>query len=240
MKAVLLAAGVGARLRPFTESTPKCLIPVAGKPVIERTIECLVAQGVSDLAVNLHYRPDIVRSVLGSGRRLSASIRYYHEPSLLGTAGAIRPMEEWLGGDDFLVVFADNIIEIEVRSLLRLHKKSRATVTVSLYRRAKVHASGVAEITPAGRVTKFIEKPAPGVTDSHWVNAGMLCCSPRLLHYIPEGPSDLGHDVLPSLLRAQEIVSGYQMTGDESLHWIDTPDDLRNTAAALSSRRNPQ
>lgn len=234
MKAVLLAAGTGSRLRPYTDSVPKCMIKVGGIPVIERTIDHLARQGVHDFAVNLHYRPDVVRSHLGSGERFHASIRYFKEDVLLGTGGALSQMRAWLGDDDFLVVFADNLIQLDLPALLAAHQNLGATATVALFWRDDVHASGVAELAEDGRITAFIEKPPPGATDSHLINAGVLCCRARLLEFVPDGISDLGRHVLPSLLHSGEVVGGYRMTDDEDLHWIDTPDDLRRTEAVFA------
>lgn len=235
MKAVLLAAGMGTRLRPYTDSTPKCMVEVGGIPVIERTIANLVAQGIQEFAVNLHFRPEVIRSRLASGRHLGSSVRYYEESQLLGTAGALFQMKPWLCDDDFLVVYADNIVAVDIESLLRRHRSLSATATIALYWRDQVHASGVAELTPEGRVSAFIEKPKPGMTESHWINAGVLCCSPRILPYIPDGFSDFGHDVLPSLLRIGETVGGYHMADGERLYWIDTPEDFRNAEAAIAA-----
>ena len=237
MKAVLLAAGVGTRLRPYTDSMPKCMIDVGGTPVIERTLRNLAEQGVHDFAINLHHCPEVVRSRLGSGDRFGSSISYFEEEVLLGTAGALSQMRSWLTDGDFLVVFADNIVEIKLSALLERHYELGSTATMALYWREDVQASGVAELTSDGRVTAFIEKPKAGATESHWINAGLLCCSPRVLQFIPDGFSDFGHDVLPSLLRADEVVGGYQMTDDESLYWIDTPEDLRNTEDAITSHQ---
>jgi NDP-sugar pyrophosphorylase family protein len=237
MKAVLLAAGVGTRLRPYTDSTPKCMIEVGGVPVIERTLVHLAGQGVHEFAVNLHHHPEVVNSHLGSGEQFASSIRYFHEDVLLGTAGALSQMRSWLAEGDFLVVYADNIIHINLASLLERHRSLHSTATMALYSRKEVHASGVAEVAADGRVNAFIEKPKPGVTDSHWISAGLLCCSPRVLDFIPDGFCDFGHNVLPALLESHEIVGGYQMTDDETLYWIDTPDDLRNTEDAITSSR---
>jgi len=236
VKAVLLAAGLGTRLHPLTAERPKCMVSVGDRPVLQRNIEWLRDGGVTDLAVNLHYFPEVVRRHFGTGDGVGVSLHYSIEPVLLGTAGAVRNLRTWLDEDDFLVVYADNLIALDLAEFVRAHCQSRATATVALYWREEVQASGVAELTPSGRVATFIEKPKPGSTESHWINAGLLCCSPRMLRFIPDGFSDFGHDVLPALLQAGEPIGGYRMTAGESLHWIDTPEDLRNAQAAIGSQ----
>lgn len=234
MKAVLLAAGVGSRLRPLTDSTPKCMVPVGGKPVLQHNVEWLAANGVTELAVNLHHRPGVVTEFLGSGERFGVSVRFSYEPQLLGTAGAILPLRSWLGDEDFLVVYADNIIRCDLGALGERHRTFAATVTVALYWRADVGASGVAEMAPDDRIIRFVEKPRPNQTSSHWVAAGLMHCSPRVLRFIPSsGASDFGYGVLPALLAAGEPIVGYRMGPSESLVWIDTVEDLAAAEDAL-------
>nr|MDQ6949264.1 nucleotidyltransferase family protein [Actinomycetota bacterium] len=219
MKAVLLAAGLGSRLRPLTDATPKCLVPVAGKPVIQHDVEWLRGQGVCDLAVNVHHHSAAVQEFLGSGEHLGVSVRYSYEEELLGTAGAVGRLRDWVGDEDFLVVYADNILFCDLAAMARRHRELAATATVALFWREDVTASGVADVNPDGSITGFVEKPSAGEVDSHWVNAGLLRCDPRVLRFIPTGFSDFGRDVLPALLAAEETVAAYPMSGTERLHW---------------------
>jgi mannose-1-phosphate guanylyltransferase len=234
VKAVLLAAGVGSRLRPLTDTIPKCMVPVAGKPVIERNIEWLRQHGITNLAVNLHHRPEVVRALLGSGEEFGVRVRYSHEPELMGTAGAVDRLRDWLDDDEFLVIYADNIINCDVGAVVARHRAMSACLTMALYWREDVSASGVARLDAEGRVTAFVEKPREGQTDSHWINAGLLCCSRRVLTYVPRGEfSDFGRDIFPALLSGGEAIAGYRMSPSETLHWIDTPADLTATQAAF-------
>lgn len=232
MKAVLLAAGLGTRLGALTEHTPKCMVEVGGRPVLERNIEWLAAGGVHDLAVNLHHRADVVSGYFGDGSAHGVTIHWSHEVELLGTAGTLASLRGWIGSEHFLVVYADNLIGCDLHALVASHLAGTPAATVALFEREDVSASGVAELTHDDRIVRFVEKPSPGETDSRWVSAGLLVLGPRALALAPER-GDIGHDLLPSLLDAGERVTGYRMGRDERLLWIDTPADLRQTASAV-------
>ena len=235
MKAVLLAAGVGERLRPLTESRPKCMVELGGKPILQRNVEWLRGARVTELAINLHHRSDVVTDHFGDGSSLGVTIHWSREQTLLGTAGALRPLAHWLGDGTFLVLYADNLLECDLDALLRLHEQRGAAATVALFHRDDVSASGVAELTPDNTVERFVEKPLPGEARGNWVNAGLLACSPELLRFVPaEAPSDLGRDVLPALLEAGLTVVGYRLSSSDSLLWVDTPADLERAERALA------
>jgi len=217
------------------------MVQVAGKPVLQHNVEWLRSQGVYDLAVNLHHQPEAVRQFLASGSRFGVSVHYSEEPDLLGTAGAVAGVTDWLGGEDFLVLYADNIIVCDLPSVKRHHASLAATLTMALYWREDVTASGVATVDGEGRVTEFVEKPGPGQVDSHWISAGLLLCRPDVLDHIPAGRfSDFGRDILPQLLGSGEVIGGYQMRAPERLHWIDTAEDLAVARAALSATGPPR
>lgn len=237
MKAVLLAAGPGSRLGRLTETTPKCLLPLAGSGTLVRNVEWLASLGVRDLAVNLHHRHELVTGLLGDGRGLGVRIRYSFEPELRGTAGALVPLAAWLGEEPFLVVYADNLLRCDLEALDRRHRDAGAAVTVALSRRANVSESGVAVLDGQGLVADFVEKPAPGDVPSRLVSAGLLLCEPSVLELVPAGrPSDIGRDLLPALLAAGRRVAGYRLGPGESLRWIDTPADLARTEAWLRAQ----
>jgi NDP-sugar pyrophosphorylase family protein len=234
MKAVLLAAGLSTRLRPFTDATPKCMVHVAGKPLLQHNIEWLQSQGIHEIAINLHYCPETVTRFFGSGDTFGVSIHYSYEPELLGTAGSVLRLSPWLGSNDFLVLYADNLFRFSIAPILGLHRSSGATVTVALHWREDVSASGVAVLSADGRISRFVEKPRPGEVASHWVSAGLLVCKASV-HSFPvlSRPLDYGRDVLPALLASENLIVGYTLTRNEPLYWIDTPRDLQATRAAF-------
>ena len=239
MKAILLAAGLGTRLGEQGSGIPKGMIRVGGRPILERTVAWLREFGVEEIAINLHHRPDDITGFFGDGEAQGVLIRYSFEPTLLGTAGALRPLAAWLVEDGrFLVVYADNLINCDLLALTAVHERSQAAATVALFHREDVSASGVAELDGEGRIRAFREKPKSDETDSRWVNAGLIVCEPRVLDFVPgSGPADFGRDVLPALIEAGERVAGYRMGPQESLHWIDTPEDLANVHALLGGSR---
>ena len=227
----MLAAGRGTRLRPHTDTMPKPMVRVGGRPLLEWIVEWLEANGVDEIAVNLHHRPEALTEHFG-GR-----LRYSYEPALLGTAGDLRlPLAGWLGTERFLVVYGDNLIDL-IGGVVRLHRRERATATLALFEREDVSASGVAEIE-GDRVISFREKPRAGETESRWVSAGLIVCDK--LHVVDfvdaSRPADFGADVLPAFLAAGETVAAYRMGEGESLHWIDTPRDLARLDELLRAR----
>jgi mannose-1-phosphate guanylyltransferase len=235
MKAMLLAAGLGTRLRPFTENKPKCMVRVAGKPVLQHNLEWLLSQGIVEVVVNLHLHPKQVVERFGDGSGLGVRIQYSYEPELMGTAGAVWFARRFFTQERFLVLYADNLIRVNLGRLRELHSASGAVLTMALYWREDVTASGVAQVSTEGRVTAFKEKPRAGEVSSHWVNAGLYLCEPTVLQGIPPGRvSDFGHEVLPGLLAAGQHLQGYLMNSDERLDWIDTPEDLARTESAFA------
>ena len=235
MKALLLAAGRGTRLRPWTDRAPKCMLPVAGKPTLVRAVEWLRGCGVTELAINLHHIPEHVIGCLGDGRPLDVCIHYSHEPELRGTAGAVDACRAWIGDEPFLIVYADNVIGCDLDALERLHVRNKATITLALHWRDDVTASGVAEVVDGDRVVSFVEKPRRG--GGGWVSAGLLRCEPRVLDSVARAQfSDIGADVLPRLLAAGEPIGGYRMREHEFLYWIDTPADFVRVDQLLRSR----
>jgi NDP-sugar pyrophosphorylase family protein len=234
MTAILLAAGLGTRLMPLTGRLPKCMVLVAGKPVLQRNIEWLRSKGIVDLVVNLHHYPEAVTSYFGDGSAFGVHINYSYEPELLGTAGALWAARRFLASEGFWVIYADNLVHCSLERMESLHLVNGATLTMGLFWREEVSASGVVRFDGQGRITGFKEKPASHEVLSHWVNAGIYLCEARVMEFIPPGrASDFGHDILPAMLAAGEPMYGYTMGPGENLNWIDTPEDLARTEAVL-------
>jgi NDP-sugar pyrophosphorylase family protein len=224
MKAFVLAAGVGNRLRPYTDTVPKPMLPVGGTPILAYNLAMLQRAGFTDVALNLHYLPDVITSFVGDGRDFGLATRYSYEDALLGTAGALLPLRDWLSDETFAIVFGDNIADLDLSAMLDVHRSTAATVTIALWSRDDVSQSGIAELDRHERVVRFIEKPRPGESESHWVNAGVLIAEPQLLGALSSiTPSDIGRDVLPALIAAGLRVQGYTMCG--GLWWFDRTED---------------
>ena len=231
MKAILLAAGLGTRLRPLTDHLPKCMIEVGGKPVLQHNIEWLRSEGVDELIINLHHCPEAVTDYFGDGRDFGVRIEYTYESKLMGTAGAVLHAKDLLNTEPFLVVYADNLLDCSLRRLYSVHNSQHALLTMALFwRQTNISASSTVSFEWDGKVTAFKEKPRSQEIQSHWINAGLLLCEPEVLKFIPAGqPSDFGHDIFPALLEANRPVYSYTMQPHETLRWIDTPADLAYT-----------
>lgn len=225
-KAMLLAAGRGSRLRPLTESVPKCMVPLANKPILEYNIEWLRRHGVVDLIINLFHLPDVVMDYFGDGSRWGVHITYSLESELLGSAGGVRNVADFFDGP-FFVWYGDNLSTCDLCRLYGFHRAKGGVATIALCHREDPTASGIVGLGGQGRITRFLEKPRPDQVFSHWVNAGIFVLEPQVLEAIPpDGAPDFGQDVFPGLLMEGERLYGYRMSEEEGLWWIDTPDDL--------------
>jgi NDP-sugar pyrophosphorylase family protein len=218
MKAMILAAGEGTRLRPLTSAVPKPMVPVADTPLLTRTITLLAEQNVRDVAVNLFHRAEVIENALGDGAALGVALRYSSETTLLGTAGGVKRMEPFLD-ETFLVVYGDNLWQADFAPLVAFHRGKNALATIATFRTPNPSACGLVVTDGGGRVTRFQEKPRPEEVFTDTANAGVYVLEPEVLRHIPDGAvSDFGKDVFPSLLSVGKIfacpLNGYlQDTG---------------------------
>lgn len=224
---MILAAGKGTRLRPLTDTLPKPMVPLAGKPMLEYTIELLKTHGIRQIAMNLHHYPEMITGHFSRGEKWGVEILYSVEAELLGTAGAVKKLERFFT-ETFLVVYGDNLTTCDLSRLMSFHQDRRGVASIALHYREDPTMSGVVSVGPNDRIHRFLEKPEPGQVFSHWVNAGVLVLEPTILSHIPaDRPSDFGRDVFPALLAAGQPLYGYRMPAHEGLWWIDTPEDLQ-------------
>jgi NDP-sugar pyrophosphorylase family protein len=232
-KALLLAAGEGTRLRPITENISKCMVPIAGRPILEHNIDWLKSFGVTDLVINLHYLPEAITNHFGDGSNWGVQISYSRELELLGTAGAVKNMSSFFD-KPFFVWYGDNLSTCRLDRLWELHQKRAGVATIALHYREDATQSGIVGIDENDRVVQFLEKPRTDQIFSHWVNAGILVLEKSVIEAIPsEIPADFGRDVFPALLTSGAALYGYRMSEDERLWWIDTPFDLEMAHAAM-------
>jgi len=215
MKAIILAAGAGTRLRPLTDNCPKPMLPIAGQPLLAHTLAWLQAQGVREAALNLHHVPSVVREGLGDGAAWGVALRYSYEPELLGTAGAVRAIDERFPGwidQTFVLVYGDMLLSLDLGELLALHRQAGATLTMALKRTTTPQSQGMVELGANERVLRFVEKPATW-DSGNLANAGVYLCEPRVLDDIPAGVSDFGHNIIPALLARGAPVYGRLAAG---------------------------
>ena len=210
MKAFLLAAGIGSRLRPITDAIPKCMVVIDDRPLLDIWLDAFDQAGIDEVLVNLHHLPDVVRQHLAT-RNGSLTVRTVFEPQLLGSAGTLVANRKWVDDEEmFLACNADNLTDFDVRSLIDAHQEHDTIATLTVFHSDRPSAGGVVELDSTGRVIGFEEKPATPVSDL--INAGMYAFHPRLLDEI-DGvpPRDIGYDLLPRLVgRARAIpVEGF-------------------------------
>jgi NDP-sugar pyrophosphorylase family protein len=231
MKALVLAAGEGKRLRPLTTRAPKAMVRVAGVPILERNVRLLAEHGVTEIAINVHHLASVIINHFGDGSGFGVSIEWSYEPKLLGTAGALVPLRSYFGEDPFWVVYGDNLLHCELSALALLHDQTGATATVALWQREDTTMSGVAELD-GDVVVRFVEKPMPGASASAWVSAGVILCGPAMHNLVGQPPADFGRDVIPRAV-IHGTVAGYRMRPPERVEWIDTPADLDRARRAF-------
>lgn len=221
MKAFLLAAGVGSRLRPLTDVVPKCMLPIDGRPLIEIWLDALGRAGVDEVMVNLHHLPRAVTSYLEQ-RVEPPTVFTVFEPVLLGSAGTLRANRDWIRQEEaFLVCYADNLTDFDLRLLVDAHLGSGDIATWALFRSDEPWRCGIAELDEHRKVISFVEKPAEPTTNL--ANAGLYVFHPGVIDLIRGPlPRDIGYDLLPHLVgRSRGVtVEGY-------FRDIGTPDSYR-------------
>jgi mannose-1-phosphate guanylyltransferase len=210
VKAFLLAAGIGSRLGSITAATPKCMLVIDDRPLLDIWLDAFERAGVDEVLINLHHLPDVVRGHL-SERSRPPVVRTFFEPLLLGSAGTILANRSWVEDEDlFLACYADNLTDFDLHSLVEAHRAHRAIATLTVFHSEQPSAGGVVELDTAGRVVGFVEKPSQPLSDL--TNAGMYAFDPSVLDEINDAPpTDIGKDLLPLLVgRARAVmVDGY-------------------------------
>lgn len=230
--AVVLSAGLGTRLRPLTDTLPKPMAPVAGVPLLERTVRHLAAHGVRDVCVNLHHLPRVVLDHFGDGRAFGVRLHFALEEELLGTAGALNAFRDFLDAP-FLIWYGDVLSDIDLSALEAFHREKGGAASVALYRVDNPTQCGLVDLDASGRILRFVEKPPVAFTDL--ANAGIYLCEPQVLDFIPaSGFSDFGRDVFPALLAAGVALYGYPLA--EYLIDVGSPEKLARAEAWAAGR----
>jgi mannose-1-phosphate guanylyltransferase len=195
MRAMVLAAGLGTRLRPLTYQISKPMVPVLDRPVMEHILDLLGRYGLTEVIANLHYFPDEIRDYFG------ARVSYHYEPELLGTAGGVRACAEFLGVDSFLVISGDALTDLDLHAMAQRHARAGGIATLAVKRVPDTREYGVVVHDSDGRVTGFQEKPELKEALSDLGNCGIYMFAPEIFDYFPERPFvDWAKDVFPTLL----------------------------------------
>lgn len=237
MKAIIMAGGLGTRLRPVCGDTPKPLARLLGRPLIEHTVFLLREQGFTELMISLGHGAQEIISALRSSDCFGPDIRFSPEDRPLGTAGGVRlAWERFCKGDRVLVISGDAACDLELSRLWHEHDKRRPAVTLALHRRENPLGCGLVVTQPDGRVISFIEKPCPDQVVTDRVNTGIYVLSPQALELIPRDvPFDFARGLFPLLLGKGLELFGVELPG----YWCDagTPGDyFRCNLDALSGK----
>jgi len=218
MKAMILAAGLGTRLRPLTNTIPKPLLPIAGTPLIVWNLLLLKRHGFHDVVINLHHLGPMIEQAVGNGSKYGLRIYYSHEPVILGTGGGIKQAEPEFSGEPVLVLNGDTLFDLDLGALCDAHRQHQAAATLVL--RADVEAArwGLVEVGSDQRIVRITGrgKPEAGPTQPRMF-AGIHILHPRLLREVPKGKESSIIDAYVSAIQRDEIVVGYDLNG----YWSD-------------------
>jgi mannose-1-phosphate guanylyltransferase len=244
MRALVLAAGMGERLRPLTDVTPKPMLELGGRPLIHYPLAMLRRAGITDVAINLHHLGESIQRGLGDGSQLGMHITYAPEPVLLGTGGPLNGLRNFLGDDTFVMANSDTILDLDLRAMVAFHREHSAIATIALFNPANLDYYSRLEIDAGQnlrRMRLLTRRAAPlqyddyppnldeGVasTLSGFMYCGVIVAEPAVLKLIPpKTPWSLMEGLFaPMVARAQPVV-GYVHTG-----YFRTMDDLKSYTA---------
>jgi NDP-sugar pyrophosphorylase family protein len=218
-KAMVLAAGLGTRLRPLTDLISKPMAPIANRPVMEHIIKLLAKHGFRDIVCNLHYFPDVIKNHFGDGSKWGVNIVYSFEEELLGTAGGVRKVEDFFQGQTFLVISGDALTDIDLSNAYDFHKEKKGIATLVLTEVEDTTQFGVVILDENKRIKGFQEKPLSGEAKSNLANSGIYFFEPDIFKYMPPKGQfyDFGKNLFPDLLEKDIPYYGYK----HNRYWND-------------------
>ena len=217
MKAVILAGGEGTRLRPLTSNTPKPMMPLANKPMMEHIVNLLAQHGFDEIVVTVAFLANQIRDYFGDGSDFGVTMRYATEDSPLGTAGSVRNAADELD-DTFLVISGDVLTDIDLTAFVKAHRDAGAAASIALKHVENPLEFGIVITQPDGTIERFLEKPTWGEVFSDTINTGIYVVEPEVFDFIPEGEVvDFSGDVFPALLDSGHTLHGHVTEG----YWED-------------------
>ncbi|HEY6351049.1 MAG TPA: nucleotidyltransferase family protein [Candidatus Angelobacter sp.] len=228
MKAFLLAAGSGTRLRPLTDDLPKCLLPIQGVPLLQIWLENCRAAGIHDVLINVHAHADKVRE-FAARQKCGVRLTIVEERELLGSAGTLAENRQFVANEEsFFVLYADVLTDLDLREIQAFHRRKNMMATLGVYQVLDPGRCGIVSMDQDDIIERFVEKP--GHPESNWAFSGIMLASPQVIDLIPaKRPTDIGFDLLPQLAGK---MAAYRITS--YLLDIGTPE---NYADAQSSRQ---
>jgi NDP-sugar pyrophosphorylase family protein len=213
---MILAAGLGTRMRPLTLDRPKPVLPVLNRPLLHWTLEMLAAHGVGEAMINLHYLPRTVRAAVGDGRAFGIQVSYSYEREILGTGGGPRKVRRWIGDEPLLLLNGDVVFDFDLTALRRRHDRSGAPATLALIPNPDPRHYSPVITGPDGRVRSLagLPRPARGTVSMF---TGVHILDPALLDRLPPGPSDTVRHLYAPLIAEGRPPLGMRMQGP----WYD-------------------
>ena len=197
MKAFLLAAGLGTRLRPLTNETPKCLIEINGKPLLSWWVDLLSLHNIKEVLINIHYLPEKVINFISEINKVK--FVPFHEKELLGSAGTILRNREFVKNEnDFLIAYADNLTNYNLSDMFKFHKLNNSVLTMALYKTDIPKQKGIVQLDNNNTIIDFVEKPIS--PKSNLANAGLYFCKQDVFDFLDDNSFDIGFDLLPKLI----------------------------------------
>ncbi|MFP2934079.1 NDP-sugar synthase, partial [Pyxidicoccus sp. 3LG] len=231
MKAMVLCAGLGTRLRPLTERWPKPAMPLLGQPLLRYHLAVLKAAGVTAVGINTHHLPDTMAEVARAEcERVKLPLHVVHEPVIQGTGGGIRGLRDFLSGDDFIVFNGDILYPVDLRPVVAMHRASGAVATMVLQPMPESEKYAAVEMDAAGRVRRIASHGPGGEGLSPWHFTGVHVMSPRIFDFMSkEGPEDINREVYVRAMEAGQTVRGVRVDG----YWSDLGTPSRYLATVL-------
>ena len=237
MKALFLAGGMGTRLKPLTDDLPKPMVPIMGKPLLERNLLKLKNSGVDEIILSTSYKPHKIKEYFGDGAKMGLKIHYVCEDIPLGTGGAIKNAQEFFD-DTFIIFNADILSNIDVTEMLKFHKEKHALATIAVTRVENPSQYGVIQYNEALYAESFIEKPKLSEAKSNYINAGIYIFEPQVLEEIPDSEVvSIERETYPLLLEKGYPIAVYK----SKEYWMDigTIDKYRQAHQDILDGRYP-
>jgi D-glycero-alpha-D-manno-heptose 1-phosphate guanylyltransferase len=197
MKAIILAGGLGTRLRHVVSDLPKPMVPVAGKPFLEYVVRLLAKQRIDEIILSVGYKREVIKSYFGNGARLGVNISYCEEETPLGTGGAVRKAMSVVDSNYFLIINGDTFNRVDFRLMESFHVSTGSLLTVALIRKKNTDRYGLARINDRNEIVEFIEK---GHRASGYINCGIYIVNKQVMDYLPMGSFSFEQELFPELV----------------------------------------
>lgn len=220
MRALVLAAGLGTRLLPLTRVLPKPMFPVLNRPILQHTLDLLRSHDIRDIAINLHHLPDKITSHFGDGSEFDVRLHYSYEPIILGTAGGIKAVQDFLGKDAFLVINSDILVDIDLKQVYEFHKRNGAVLTLVVRQPGDPKQLDPIEINDEGRVVRFLDQSPPQATGKTFPVqfTGIQIMDAELFNRIPSsGFCETTKEIFPQMIQEGLPVYAFLHSG----YWND-------------------